>query len=261
MYGGTHIQSFGLSLFRHCIITVSQSFITILPAPYSEVWFKSGSRATATAISSTANILGSTVGQFIIAAWVKSEYDITRGILYQSILLSVIGCTVVFIPSKPPTPPGFTAAHKRTLSHRQELQTLFTRPKFYLIAFPFGILSGIFNALSFLIFQMCMPYGFTADQCAIAVCLVIIPGLATSLIVSRAADMYLCHKWVLKILAVIMGTGFLAFIWVPPSASIAFLYCISIIISIGVVGSGPIAVEFVAKVVYPLGPEMAIAIM
>ncbi|KAF5533802.1 major facilitator superfamily transporter [Fusarium phyllophilum] len=261
MYGGTCIKSFGLSLFGHCIIAVSQPFVLILPALFSEVWFESGSRATATAVSSIANILGSTVGQFIMTAWVKSEEDVTRGILYQSILLTVVGCMVVFVPPKPPTPPELVVANKRTLSQRQELQALLTRVEFYLVAIPFGMLSGIFNALSFLIFQMCMPYGFTADQCTIAVCLVIVPGLVTSLIVCRAADMFRCHKWVLKTLAAITGAGFLAFIWVPPSGSIAFLYCISIIISIGVVGSGPIAVEFVAEIIYPLGPELAIAIM
>lgn len=73
--------------------------------------------------------------------------------------------------------------------------------------------------------------------------------------------MYRCHKLVLKTLAVLMGAGFLAFIWVPPSGSVAFLYSICVIISIGVVVPGPIAVEFVAEIVYPLGPELAIAIM
>lgn len=261
MYGGTHLKSFGLALFGHCIIAASQSFIIILPAPYSETWFESGSRATATAVSSLANILGGTVGQFIMAAWVKSAEDVTRGILYQSILLSAVACMVIFVPAKPPTPPGVAAIHERALSYHHELRTLFTRPEFYLIGFPFAMLSGIFNSMSFLIFQMCMPYGFTVDQCIIAGCLIIVPGLVTSLIASRAADMYRCHKWVLKTLAVVMGAGFLAFVWVPPSGSIAFLYSICVVISIGVVGSGPIAIEFVAEVVYPLGPELAIAIM
>ncbi|RKK27130.1 hypothetical protein BFJ68_g16535 [Fusarium oxysporum] len=261
MYGGTHVKSFGLAIFGHCIIAASQSFTIILPAPYSETWFVSGSRATATAVSSLANILGGTVGQFIMTAWVKSAEGVTCGILYQSILLSAVACMVVFVPAKPPTPPGVAAKHERTVSYRQELQTLFTRVEFYLIGFPFAILSGVFNAMSFLIFQMCMPYGFTVNQCVVAGCLIIVPGLATSLIASRAADMYRCHKWVLKTLAVIQGAGFLAFVWVPPSGSIAFLYSICVVISIGVVGSGPIAVEFVAEVVYPLGPELAIAIM
>ncbi|EXK30469.1 hypothetical protein FOMG_13275 [Fusarium oxysporum f. sp. melonis 26406] len=261
MYGGTYLKSFGLAIFGHCIIAASQSFTIILPAPYSEAWFVSGSRATATAVSSLANILGGTVGQFIMTAWVKSAKDVTSGILYQSILLSAVACTVVFVPAKPPTPPGVAAKHERSISYQQELQTLFTRIEFYLIGYPFAMLSGIFNTMSFLIFQMCMPYGFTVNQCVIAGCLIIVPGLATSLLASRAADMYRCHKWVLKTLAVVMGAGFLAFVWVPPSGSIAFLYSICVVISIGVVGSGPIAVEFVAEVVYPLGPELAIAIM
>ncbi|KAJ4186934.1 hypothetical protein NW759_016921, partial [Fusarium solani] len=72
MYGGTKIKSFELAMFGHCIIAMGQPFILILPAPYSEAWFRSGSRATATAVSGLATILGSTIGQFIIAAWVKS---------------------------------------------------------------------------------------------------------------------------------------------------------------------------------------------
>lgn len=33
MYGGTHIQSFGLALFGHCLIAAAQPFTLILPVP------------------------------------------------------------------------------------------------------------------------------------------------------------------------------------------------------------------------------------
>ncbi|KAG4275614.1 hypothetical protein FPRO04_14360 [Fusarium proliferatum] len=261
MYSGTRIHNFGLALFGHCIIAASQGFVIILPAPYSETWFESGNRATATGVSSLANLLGGTVGQFIMTAWIKSEKEVSRGILYQSILISVVGAFVLFIPAKPPTPPGVASSHDRTLSYRQELRILFTRVELYLIGIPFAILSGLFNAVSFLIFQMCMPYGFTVDQCAIAACLIILPGLAISLVGSRLADMYLCHLWVIKSLAVFSAVGFLTFTWVPPSGSVGFLYGVCVIMGIGVVGSAPVAVEFVAEVFYPLGPEFPIAIM
>ncbi|KAH7021953.1 major facilitator superfamily domain-containing protein [Ilyonectria destructans] len=261
MYGGTWIRSFGLALFGHSIIAMAQPFTVILPAPYSEAWFRSGSRATATAISGLATILGTTIGQFIIPAWVKSADEVTQGILYQSILLSAAGFLTLFIPGTPPRSPGLATMHERSMSHIQEAKTLFSRTEIYLAGIPFGVLTGVFNALSFLIFQICMPYGFTVDQCSIAGLLMALPGLILAVIAGRLADMFRCHVILLKGMALVTGAGILAFAWVPPSGSVGFLYAVSTVISIGVIGPSGVAVEFVAEFIYPLGPELAIALM
>lgn len=261
MYGGTRIRSLGLALFGHSIIAMAQPFTVILPAPYSEAWFRSGSRATATAISGVATILGTAIGQFILPAWIKSVDEVTQGILYQSILLSAVGFLTLLVPGKPPTPPGRATIHERGMSHMEELKTLFSRTEIYLTVIPFGVLIGVFNALSFLIFQICTPYGFTVNQCSIAGLLMAVPGLAFNLVTGKLADMFRCHVVLLKCMASIMGAGILAFAWVPPSGSPGFLYAISTIISLGLIGPSAVAVEFIAEFLHPLGPELGIALM
>lgn len=260
MYAGTSIRSLGLALFGHCLIAVAQPFTLILPAPYSEAWFRSGSRAQVTAISTTASILGGTVGQYIITAWIQSAAQVTQGILYQGIMLSVVCCATVFIPAKPPTPPGLAAAQESMLSVTQELKVLFTRVEFYLVGIPFAIFSGIFNTLSFLIFQMCLPYGFTVDECVNAGLLMILPGLAIAIVAGRTADIFRCHLLIIKVLVVVMAGSMLAFIWVPPSGNVPFLYVICTGIGLGVVAPGAVSVEFITEIIYPLSSELAIAI-
>lgn len=261
MYGGTYIRSLGLALFGHCLIAIAQPFSLILPAPYSEAWFRSESRTLVTAISSLANILGGTIGQYIITAWIQSVDQVPRGILYQSIMLSAVCCATVFIPARPPTPPGLAAAQESELPIMQELKALLTRVEFYLIGIPFAVLSGVLNALSFLIFQMCLPYGFTVDQCVNAGLLFIIPGLAVAIIVGHIADIFGCHLMIIKGLAVIMAGSMLAFIWVPPSNNVGLLYGICTMASVGIVSPVAVCVEFVTEIIYPLSPEITLGIL
>jgi MFS family permease len=115
--------------------------------------------------------------------------------------------------------------------------------------------------MSFLLFQICMPYGFTVDQCVIAGLLLIVPGLVVSLVAGRLADMFRCHLALLKGLALLDGAALLAFIWVAPSGNIGFLYSISSILSIGVIAPNGVAVEFITEIIYPLKLELALAAM
>ncbi|EXL63925.1 hypothetical protein FOPG_19803 [Fusarium oxysporum f. sp. conglutinans race 2 54008] len=261
MYGGTYIRSFGLSLFGHSVIAIAQPFAIILPAPYSEAWFRSGSRATATAISGLATILGGAVGQYIMSAWIQSTNEVVQGILYQSILLSAICSITVFVPSKPLTSPSLVEKQATTVPVLQELKILATTVELYLIAIPFGLLTGSFNTLSFLIFQICTPYGFTTDQCVNAGLLLVVPGLIASLIAGRLADKFRCHVILLKGLMLLMGASFLAFAWVPTSGSVGFLYGICTTLSIGTIAPAPVSLEFITEILYPLSPELAVAIL
>ncbi|KAF5235724.1 hypothetical protein FANTH_11604 [Fusarium anthophilum] len=261
MYGGTRVKSFSMALTGHCVIAMGQPFSLILAAPFSDTWFRSGSRATATAVSGLATILGSTVGQFIMAAWIQSKDDVTRGILYQSIFLSATCVTIPFIPSKPPTPPAQNIVQDTSLSHLQEVKTLLSRVEIYLAGISFALTSGVFNAISFLLFQICIPYGFTIDQCVVAGLLLIVPGLAVSFVAGRLADLFRCHLVLLKGLALLDGAGLIAFIWASTSGNVGFLYSISAIISIGVIAPNGVAVEFVTEIIYPLKPELVLAAM
>lgn len=214
-----------------------------------------------TAISSLANILGGTIGQYIITAWIPSTDKVTQGILYQSIMLSVVCFVTVFIPAKPPTPPGVAAAQETRSSLIKELKTLFSRVEFYLIGIPFAMLSGVFNGLSFLIYQICMPYGFTVDQCVNAGLLMIVPGLGFAIIVGWTADVFRCHLLIIKCLMAVAAASMLAFIWVPPSGNLGFLYGICTVMSIGIVSPVAVCVEFITEIIYPLSPELALGIL
>jgi MFS family permease len=261
MYGGSRIGSLAMALVGHSIMALAQPFAIILPAPYSALWFRLGSRATATSITSLANILGGTIGQFIINAWVKSASEVTRGILYQSILFTAVALPTILIPAKPPTPPTRLMTNDQSVSGLRNIKKVFSRPEYYLIAIPFGVLAGTFNTMSFLLYQICVPYGFTVDQCVVAGLLLVVPGLAASLVAGIVADKYRCHLVIIKSMALVSGAGLLIFIWVPTSGSVGFLYGISTLVGIGTFCPAPVAVEFVTEVIHPTRPELPIAVL
>lgn len=261
MYGGTNLSSLALALVGHTAIGLALPSVLITLAPYSEMWFTPESRATATAFTTTANLLGGTIGQFIMTAWIPSVDAVGRGMLYQAILVSAVCVFSPLFPSRPPTAPDVITVQHQATDYREEFMILLRRPEFFLLAIPFSVTVGVFNALSFLLYQMCMPYGFTIDQCVVAGCLFVVPGLVVSLVLGRLADRFGCHLLFIKITNIIMGCGILAFVWVPPSGNLAYLYTTCTVLSLGVVSSGPLAIEFISEILYPVRPELAITFM
>ncbi|KAL6401819.1 hypothetical protein AUP68_14275 [Ilyonectria robusta] len=260
MYGGTNLSSLALALVGHTAIGFALPSVLITLAPYSEMWFTPERQATATAFTTTANLLGGTIGQFIMTAWIPSEDAVGRGMLPSHSGLGCLRFSPLF-PLRPPTAPDVIVVQHQPTDYREELMVLLRRPEFFLLAIPFSVTVGVFNALSFLLYQMCMPYGFSVDQCVVAGCLFVVPGLVVSLVLGRLADRFGCHLLFIKITNIIMGCGILAFVWVPHNGNFAYLYTTCTVLSLGVVSSGPLAIVFISEILYPVRPELAITVM
>ena len=75
------------------------------------MWFGESERTTATAIASTANGLGTTIG-FLNPLWLSTTVDTIPNIFWLSLSLSVLpfACGLLYLPAEPPSPPSAAAA-------------------------------------------------------------------------------------------------------------------------------------------------------
>lgn len=88
---------FGVVMFGQILTGLAQPFVLAAPARYSDLWFTNRGRVAATALTSLANPFGAALGQLIIPFWVEGPGDVSRMVLYVSVIVSS-----TFVSSLPP---------------------------------------------------------------------------------------------------------------------------------------------------------------
>lgn len=80
---------FGVVMLGQILTGLAQPFVLAAPARYSDLWFTSRGRVAATALTSLANPFGAALGQLVVPFWVDAPGDVSRMVLYVSIIVSV----------------------------------------------------------------------------------------------------------------------------------------------------------------------------
>ena len=141
---------------------VGQSSATVL----SSTWFPKTQRTTATAVASLASYIGTALSFFIgphmvtdvatlpvkkgqpgyIKEVAKISDEIMRLLYVQCGVCGGLLLLVLFsFPAKPPLPPTATASVER-MDYKEGLKRLLKNPQFQLIAFLYGLTTGVYSA-------------------------------------------------------------------------------------------------------------------
>ena len=236
------------------LIGLAQPFALAAPTRYSDLWFSSSGRVSATAIASLANPFGGALGQLINPFLATQPSDIPNMTLYVALISSVAAIPSFFIPAKPPTPSSPSSAHPRP-PIRKTLMLLSKNPNFYLLLAPFAVYVGLFNSLSSLLAEILTPYGFSETQSGIAGALLILLGLVAAAISSPIIDRSKKHLALIKALVPIIAICYLVFIWAPPTKNIAAPYLILSVLGAASFSLMPVALEWMVEITFPAGPE------
>lgn len=236
------------------LIGIAQPFVLSAPTHYSEIWFSPNGRVSATALASLANPFGGALGQLINPFLAPHPSRIPNMTLYVAVISSVATIPSFFIPSKPPTPSSPSSTHARP-SIRQNLSILSRSTTFYLLLIPFVIYVGLFNSASSLLTQILSPYDFSESQSGIAGALLIIVGLVSAAITSPIIDRSKAYLPFIKTLVPVIAISYLAFIWAPPTRTVAAPYVILSVLGAASFSLVPVALEYLVEVTFPVGPE------
>lgn len=160
-----------------------------------------------------------------------------------------------FIPANPPTPcsPSSAEAKQPILS---SIKTLFTLPEFYMILVPFTVYVGLFNSISSIINQILFPYGFSETDAGIAGAILIVVGLVTSAITSPIIDRSKKYLLAIKLQVPIIAVCYLAFIWAPPTRTVAAPYAILALLGAASFSLVPVVLEYLCEITHPVSPEV-----
>ncbi|KAM6534363.1 hypothetical protein FALCPG4_004004 [Fusarium falciforme] len=237
------------------LLGMAQSLVLSAPTRFSETWFASSGRVTATAVMSLANPMGAALGQVVIPFWVNKSGDVAAMVLYVSIISSVVALPGFFIPGAPPTPPGQSSTTTRP-SIRQSLRALTTSLECFLIIIPFWVFTGLFVATTTLINQIVKPYDFSDSEAGIGGGLLIVLGLVASGIAAPVVDRTKKFLLVIKCGVVLGALCYLALIWVPRARDVGGLYALLGVLGIASLAIVPVVLELLTEFSYPAGPEI-----
>lgn len=255
-YAGSQRGIFGVAMFGQIIIGIAQPFVLSAPTRYSNLWFSDRGRVSATAIASLANPFGGALGQLISPFWANDASQIPSMILWTSIISTVVAIGGVVTPKKPPTPPSASAITEaydiKDALHRLPRDTVF-----WLIAIPFVVYIGFFNATSSLLNQMLEPYGFGDEDAGIAGAILILVGLAAAAITSPIIDRTKLFLPAIWILVPFVGASYIALIFMPQTRSIPGPYVVCAILGASSFSLLPCALEYMSLVTRPVSPEIS----
>ena len=162
----------------------------------------------------------------------------------------------LFIPAAPPTPVAPSSLHV-PLSLMEQLHLLTRNVNFWVLFTLFSIYVGFFNALSSVLTQVLTPYGYSETQAGIAGALLIVVGLVTAAVLSPIIDRSKRYLLLIKTMVPILGTCYLVFIWAPAANTIAASYIVCSCLGAASFSLVPVALEWLAEVTYPVGPEVS----
>ncbi|KAF5599524.1 permease of the major facilitator superfamily [Fusarium pseudoanthophilum] len=237
------------------LLGMSQSLVLSAPTRFSETWFTSKGRVTATAVMSLANPTGAAVGSIVVPLWTNEPSDISSVVLYVAIISSAVAIAGFSFPVAPATPPS-AIDHTNRPKVLPSLRILSRSLECYLIIIPFWVYTGLFVATTSLINQIVTPYGFSDTEAGIGGGLLIVLGLIFSAITAPIIDRTKKFILVTKCGVVVGGLCYLALVWVPSTKKIGALYAVLCCIGISSLSIVPVVLEVLTEFSYPAGAEI-----
>lgn len=136
------------------------------------------------------------------------------------------------------------------------VKQLLNFPEFYMIFIPFIVYVGLFNSISSIINQVLSPYGFSENDAGIAGAILIVVGLLTSAVTSPLIDRSKRYLLAIKVQVPIIAICYLAFIWAPPTRTVAAVYTILALLGAASFSLVPVVLEYLCEITHPISPEI-----
>jgi len=259
-YAGAATRSFGVTMFGQILIGFSQPFVLSAPPHYSDLWFTSRGRVSATAVASLSNPLGAALGQLINPMFATTADKLPQMVLYVAVITSVAVLGWVAFPAHPPSPPCPSGHHAKA-DYRETVRLLKSSRDFWIIWVMFTVYLGLFNAFTTLLNQIMKPRGYSSDDAGLTGALLIVVGLVSSAIVSPIIDRTHSYFLALKVCIPTIAACYIAFIWVPDDGKVAGPWVVSAILGAASFSLLPLALELSVEFTHPVAPEWTSSIL
>jgi len=265
-------STFWIVIVAQILNAAAGPIVMSAPPAVSAAWFGVNERTFATAVSSLANYLGSSLG-FLFGLLVHNNRTF-RILLYSEGIFTVllfIGF-VIYFPSAPPTPPSATASVKKPTqsfakswaSLLKETWGVLKQKDGLLLVLAGGMTSGAYSGWAAMAVLILMPLGYSQSQAQWLGFVNTVVGIVGGLAAGWIHDRYRHFKLLLIVLFFASGAAFGVFtlaanqFWVFNFAEIlAVSTCGGLLVN----SLYPITFEAVVEVTFPIKEEVGASLL
>ena len=247
---GLFTSSFATTLLFTIGIAVAQPFLLNAYTTIAARWFGLKERATAVGLMTVAAFLGIVVGEIATPPLVD-RYGFGGMQFVYGIAAAVSGVVfVALMRERPPTPPSPPGHEERALV-LDGMKRILRQRAFYVIAFAFLVVGGIFNGLSTWVEGMVRPKGLSPNQAGTLAGVMLIGAIVGAVVLPLMSDRY--HR---RVPVVLLGM----IVAVPALSVLTFADSYAVLLAafftLGafMIGVAPVMYQYGAEITYP-APE------
>ncbi|KZT58894.1 MFS general substrate transporter [Calocera cornea HHB12733] len=251
--------TFAVFMLSSVLNGIGQPIFQVLAPKYSERWFDLRERTTATMLIAVSNPIGGALAQLIAPAVGTDD------ILVLAIITSALTVPAAFfVLERPPTPPTFSASTESP-SMFETLRDVFfpgrgrpgkfvmtrrQRIDFVILTIEFGSLVGAFTAMSILLNQFMVPYGYSADTAGFVGAAFLLSGIVAACVTAPIYDRYLTHHLATsaRLFVSALGIIYLTLIWGIRGNDLGGIYAQFVLIGVCSFILLPVALELGVEV-------------
>ena len=241
-------------------IAIGQPFVLNASVKLAAVWFKEDEKAMATGLGTMATFLGS-IGGMIISPILHTAFGM-NGLLFSYGIFGLVIATVylVFVKSKPPTPPNAYAEKTKVLMW-DGVRKLFKTRDFVFLTASIFIALGAFNALSTLIdgiFDQPAVIAAGPDTAGLIAGVLIFGGILGAIVLAGISDKVKKRK-IFMIIAFVSAIPLLLLL--EYMQNLVVLFSLSGVTGFLLISSLPIGLTYGAEITYPVPEETSTGVL
>ncbi len=245
-------QNYMMMLIFSIGIAIGQPFIMNSITKLSGNWFPESERTSATGFGTISMFIGILLGVLLTPFLIVGN-DLSPMLLIYGILSLVIGVLfIVFVKSRPPTPPSRNPSSEKVLMF-EGVKKLLTDKFFLILVILFFLGLGIFNMVTTYIQVILTPKNpvFDATFAGIVGGIMLLGGIIGAIIFSAISDKYQ-KKVILIIISILIATISLFVFSFVSDPSLIMLF--SFLFGFGLLGAAPVTLEYAVDITKPV-PE------
>ncbi|RKP22296.1 major facilitator superfamily domain-containing protein [Syncephalis pseudoplumigaleata] len=244
---------YGVTMLGHVVAGIAQPFALNIPTKFAATWFAEDGRAIVNTVTTAANPVGIALGSVLVPLMVKGEEDLPLMLVVVAAIASAPLLLVPCLRSRPPTPACPPPPASTDTFLRGVLEAL-RSPGFWALTVLFGSLVGAFSALTGLLNNIVIPYGYSDDDAGIFGAATILAGLIGAGMVGVYIDRTGKHKQVARIMLPFTAATFIGCIFAVRED--AYVVCVVVFALVGLTSFSllPVGLELSVECTYPV-PE------
>ncbi|KAI8577552.1 hypothetical protein K450DRAFT_301831 [Umbelopsis ramanniana AG] len=241
--------SFPILMIGQVIASAACPLTLNIMTMFAATWFTENRRATAGVF--VASNYGGIIAYFLMPAIATGKERIGFTLIMVAVIATAAAVPFFFIPEKPPTPASVVSTEPRP-SYFGGIKLLMCNKHYWVLLMIHGLNVGLSISFGTLFTQILTPYGYTNSQAGILSAVALVSGTLGCSVAGPVLDITKQHKLFLRLMAPLMLSTYVAFIFIIQKNSFAAVLYVNAMNQFFLSFLVPVVIELGAEASYPV---------